>query len=381
MAIPKRKIISFVIAYSTCISFGFHISSVEMLKTNFFKNEQNSNFIYTLISVLFLFAIFSGFLINFLNFKMRQYIKIIPLIYSLTVFGLIFKIRYILLLSRIIIGFFIGISQAVVPRYISLLGNEKRGFFVFLCQVFLLFGVFLGQVASYIADNILKMRLVFLMFSILNIILFLFSNNILEINLTTSYQKSFFELIKEKKARKSLFLAIMIHFTQQMSGIRGIIVYSNTLLKYYPNPKLLTMLIGLFSVTVTFLTAKIIDKIGRKKLLISSSIILLISYILFYLNFNPIFTILFFHCGYSIGLGPITWLLSNELFPMEYQKASNAICVIINWGSAFLIVAFFDVLLEKIGRNIYFIFIWIISIFLLTIKFLKETKNKELCFQ
>lgn len=382
-----QELFSLIPIYVCAISFGFHVSSLEMIK-NYSKmipsaNLEQSHF-YILASVIFICPIISNLIFPFFEFERRTWIILISLVNVFTPIGLS-KVNFIiLLLTRMATGFFIGISTVVIPQFLNILSKGRPSVLVPMFQVFILIGVSFGQIATYSAINRTIVIFVLGLFSSLNVLAF-FCSFFLKEPITTKFylvEKKISDLLKFRNARKSLFLGILIGFTQQMTGVRGLIIYSNTILKDYKNPKLITMLIGFFSVIVTILSSFLINRVGRKPLLKLSTYLITIAHIAFFINKILPLSFVLFHFGYSIGIGPICWLAPNELFPWEYQKSASTLCSTANWLAAFLVVAFFEYFLLMIGTNLFIWFIFVQAVFLISITYLfEETKQKESDFQ
>lgn len=388
MNLNKEMTISLSICYITSLSFGFHLSSIEMIKKHFFKTDEfdlTNNQFYSVASILLITPILAGNFIFKYKWKSIDWIKNVCIAHACLTYCLMIPHFCILFLVRAALGIVIGISTAIVPRYLSMLNEQKRGTLVFLFQLNLLLGIFIGQCATYIASSFLIMKIIFTVFSLINVIAGAFFSDYLiepQEDINSEKDKSVIELLKEKRAIKSLIIAFIIHFSQQMSGIRGLIVYSNTILKNTFDPQLVTAFIGLFSASITFCCSFVIDRVGRKPLLIFSSTVMTISHCLMIGKILPCFALCLYHFGYSLGIGPICWLITNEIFPSQYQKAANSLCLIVNWISAFLVVAFFEFLLFKISHRIFFVFIFAsITLLISTILIIKETKGSEPNFQ
>ena len=159
------------------------------------------------------------------------------------------------------------------------------------------------------------------------------------------------------------------------------------------------MLCGLTQVVGTFLSTILIEKYGRKVLLLISEISTCLSMlgvgIFFFLyercddcnsglsppnsdgsvtdgltdglrvsqdlieniGFLPLVCLITFISMFSLGLGPIPWILNVELIPPEAQAVSSSLCTTFNWLVAFLVTQFVPTLGDAIGSApCYFIF-------------------------
>ncbi|EXB63597.1 Polyol transporter 5 [Morus notabilis] len=150
--------------------------------------------------------------------------------------------------------------------------------------------------------------------------------------------------------RHILITAIGIHFFQQISGIDAVVLYSPRIFEKAgitsSDKKLLaTMAVGFVKTLFILVATFLLDRIGRRPLLLSSvggmifslaslgialtvidhsseklmwAIVLCIAMVLAYVAF------------FSIGLGPITWVYSSEIFPLKLRAQGASMAVAVN---------------------------------------------------
>jgi len=86
--------------------------------------------------------------------------------------------------------------------------------------------------------------------------------------------------------------------------------------------------------------------------------------------------------SFAVGLGPVSWFITNEIYPAEYLNAGNVIAVSMNWIFAFLIVSIFDVMYKMFEDKFFFVFFTSMILMFVYILFcFKETKGREPDFQ
>lgn len=151
--------------------------------------------------------------------------------------------------------------------------------------------------------------------------------------------------------RRILIAAVGIHFFQQASGIDAVVLYSPLIFKsagIHSEDALLgaTVAVG-FVKTITILIATfLLDRVGRRPLLLSSvagmiASLLLLAFGLTMVDQHPhekltwalvlsISMVLFFVAFFSIGLGPITWVYSSEIFPLRLRAQGTSMGVATN---------------------------------------------------
>ncbi|KAL4180507.1 hypothetical protein AMTRI_Chr13g92440 [Amborella trichopoda] len=150
--------------------------------------------------------------------------------------------------------------------------------------------------------------------------------------------------------RRMLIAAVAIHFFQQASGIDAVVLYSPRVFEkagIKEKSKLLgaTVGVGLTKTTFILVATFLLDRLGRRPLLLSSLGGMAVS--LFGLGFGLtmiahsdeklvwavglcITTILLYVAFFSIGMGPITWVYTSEIFPLRLRAQGASIGVAVN---------------------------------------------------
>ncbi|KAK9736302.1 Sugar transporter [Popillia japonica] len=142
----------------------------------------------------------------------------------------------------------------------------------------------------------------------------------------------------------------------------------------------------------------VIDKLGRKILLFISHTVMGISGILLgiyfslkgkhfvdentlkTLGFLPILALCMFIIAFSLGSGPIPWLISSELFPAAIKAVASSAAATFNWLLAFLVTKFYLNLEKGIGGDVTFYIFSCISILgsIFVLAIVPETKGKSM---
>lgn len=158
------------------------------------------------------------------------------------------------------------------------------------------------------------------------------------------------------------------------------------------NPNTSAIIVGLVQVIATFISTLVVDRLGRKLLLIiSSSTMCLCAFLLgvfFYLKeadmdvssitWLPLVSLCIFVIAFSIGFGPIPWMILGELFPSSIKGPASSIASCFNWTLAFLVTKFYSPLSKEAGTGVtFFIFMSILIVgTAFVLHFVKETKGK-----
>ncbi len=193
--------------------------------------------------------------------------------------------------------------------------------------------------------------------------------------------------------RYVLGIGIALCILQQFCGINGVIyftpkIFAEAGFSSHQNALLPTLLIGIVNVFSTLLALFLIDKAGRRKLLLLSQAGLIAA--LFLLAFGLAFqfaslsllsvlALIVYIAFFSIGLGPVTWVLISEIYPLSIRAKAIAVMTFLSWSSNALVVLTFPSLIS-IGIAFTFFLYAFISLFafLLFYRIIPETKNKSL---
>ncbi|XP_022905450.1 facilitated trehalose transporter Tret1-like isoform X2 [Onthophagus taurus] len=211
--------------------------------------------------------------------------------------------------------------------------------------------------------------------------------------------KPFFESMKTPAAKKASLICFSLMFFQQMGGINAVIFYTGKIFgdaKIDLLPQHATLIIGGIQVVATFISTLFIDKVGRKLLLLISGLFMGLSTLLLAIYFSleksdmdrdiitdisflPVLALSIFITVFSLGFGPIPWLISSELFPIEIKAIASSAAGTFNWLLAFIVTRFYNDIQNGIGTDITFYifsglsFIGVVFIFFVV----PETKGKS----
>ncbi|KAL6712936.1 Bifunctional purine biosynthesis protein PurH [Lecanora helva] len=166
--------------------------------------------------------------------------------------------------------------------------------------------------------------------------------------------------------RPAVVAVIAVMAAQQLTGINSIIMYSVSLLSTLlpTTAALLTVAVSFLNLLVTTLCAPLSDKIGRKWCILLSiagmgtSSILLAAGLSHALKPLAAIATLTFVISFAVGLGPVPFILANELVGPEAVGATQSVALAANWIATFLVSQFFPILNEALGGKgrIYYIF-------------------------
>lgn len=339
---------------------------------------------------------------------------------------------YVLILSRIFVGFAVGIVNFVVPLYLSEVSPKNlRGTLVSLYQWAITAGILFSYfINAVFAQAVYNWRWMLFAGVVPGLVLFigmcfmsdtprwLVSKNrddeakkvfskiepdiepekeIAEIKetLVDNRQEKTFRL--KKWMIMPFVVGIGIMFAQICTGINTIIYYAPTIFKTAGFDSNLTAIyattgIGVVNFIMTIVAVFFTDRIGRKPLLYFGLTGVMLS--LFALGTSFAFTgvlgsslkwvavgslVTYIIC-FAMSLGPIGWILVSEVFPLRIRGIAMSVCTVSNFAFNFFVVGSFPVLLHRIGGAWTFWIFGIVSILCIIFVyfFVPETKGISL---
>lgn len=191
----------------------------------------------------------------------------------------------------------------------------------------------------------------------------------------------------------------MFQLSQQLSGINAVIFFAEDIFKSAGGAEkaaLYTIIMGIVQSLATVVSSILVDKAGRRILLLTSSVgmgIMLAVFGYYYklknnsspeeianLNWLPLVCLLTFIVVFSLGLGPLPWMMSSEILAPEIKSVGNSAAVATNWICVSLVTFFFGPLKSLIGDDYTFwmfsIIVFIAAVFILIV--VPETKGKSI---
>lgn len=394
---PKKVYSAFLISVSSFL-MGLHLTIMSMLREKLTILGIESQKVDLILPVI----LFGAFLGNVMRIFLRYSLKIHSLVILVIYFiGHILVDRTIsflsenritsgtgfslLILGRIIIGLAVGNACAIIPSYLfHIAPYTLKGTFGCFHGTGIVIGILSGQISNWLIPTE-KSDLFFRILLIIYPVAFPFTFFIQNVqNVRVIREKTIKELFQCKEAELSLFNAIFLHIGQQLSGINPICIFCDVILRKSVkiSPEFGTVLVGCINVIFTLFGMYLVDRAGRKSLLIISSVTCIFALISLSLNLQPLISLFAFFIGFSIGLGPVIWLLIPEMFTDEYKSSSSAVSTSLNWLCAGLLTLLHPFLFDMLKERVFWIYSTLLSIiFVLICIFLSDTKGKEGKFQ
>lgn len=162
-------------------------------------------------------------------------------------------------------------------------------------------------------------------------------------------------MFRKKEYRKVALLGICIAVFSQADGQNSLFSYAPEIFRQAGMGRdsaiFQSMLLGVVNFLFTFIAIGSIDRFGRRKLLLTGSLLLCLDAVLLALTFAsgaPSFLVLVevlvFIAIYAATLGPVTWVTLSELFPNKVRGSLMSAATLSLWIANFITTASFPVM-------------------------------------
>ncbi|MGO9220540.1 MAG: sugar porter family MFS transporter [Streptosporangiaceae bacterium] len=204
--------------------------------------------------------------------------------------------------------------------------------------------------------------------------------------------------------RRALWVGIGLAVFQQVTGINAVIYYSDKIFKLAgfttPHGQTIATIVsvGVVNCLATLIAIAFIDKFGRKPLLYAGLIGMTVALIAIagafaILDRHPatgggpsitgivtLIAMVVYIASFAFSLGPVVWTLISEIFPNRIRGKAMAVATAFNWLAAFIVSASFLSIMNAIGEPATFLLfavLCVIAFFWVRVK-VPETKGKSL---
>ncbi|CAL8273441.1 unnamed protein product [Merluccius merluccius] len=202
---------------------------------------------------------------------------------------------------------------------------------------------------------------------------------------------SILSLIRSSVYRPQLFVALMMHLSQQFSGINAIFYYSTAIFHGagVGQPVYATIGVGVINTIFTMVSVALVDRAGRRTLTlvglggmclcaVAMTVGLKFQNNYSWMSYVSMSAIFLFVSFFEIGPGPIPWFIVAELFSQGPRPAAIALAGLCNWTSNFIIGMTFRYIEDFLGSYVFILFAGLLFVFtVFTYLKVPETKGKS----
>ncbi|PTN10532.1 sugar porter family MFS transporter [Mangrovibacterium marinum] len=425
------------VAINGGLLFGLNMAgisgAVDMLKGEFSLTDSGLGTVAALLTIGCLIgALFTG---NFTKkYGRKKVMMSTAILYIISALGCALAgSSAILIIFRVLSGLAVGATSVVCPMYISEISPaHNRGRLVSMNQ----FAITIGIVLAYIFDYLLiglgddswrymlavpalfgLLYLIFIVISFPESPRWLVANNrkdeaerimhriggdqlvkseLAEIERTIAEEKkkkrlAISELFKGKTG-KIVLIGTLIAAFQQITGINAVIMFAPEMFKAAGAAKddsmMMSMVVGLVNFLMTIIALWLVDKKGRKTLLLWGAVGMIVS--LAYLTWEfakpeqfgvgVLVALLVYISFFAASFAPVMWVIISEIYPNRIKGVAMSFSTAVSWLCTFLTVYFAPVIQGGLGLSYLFGIFGIFSVlaFVFVKIWIPETKGKSL---
>jgi SP family sugar:H+ symporter-like MFS transporter len=339
----------------------------------------------------------------------------------------------ILVLFRVVLGLGVGSAALIVPLYLSEIApTQIRGAISSLNQLNIVFGILLAYIVNALLASAGAWRWMLGLAAVPSLVLLIgmfflpetprwlvsqdrdedarevlrrsrneeeTEREIREIREVEEQEEGGLSELTASWVRPALVVAIGLAVFQQIIGINTIIYYAPTTLTnvgygaaaaIYAN-----LIIGVVNVAMTFVAIWLIDRVGRKPLLltglvgmVASLTVLGLSTLLLSEPSSPtdavaVITLLClagFIISFAATWGPTVWVMLPEVLPLRIRGTAMGVAIFLHWIANFIVSQTFPSLLASLGPGPVFLGYAVVGVvaFIFVRAFVTETKGRSL---
>ena len=332
--------------------------------------------------------------------------------------------------ARVVAGAAIGIASFVAPLYISEIAPVAiRGKLVSVNQVALTSGIVLSYLIDYAFAGSQAWRWMFALAVIpaaaFGIGLIFIPNSprwladrghadqaravlkrirgpeqvdaeLSEIQHSLAQQKGHWSELLRPALRPAMIVGVGLAIAQQITGINTVIYYAPTIFRFAGLSSasvaiLASVGVGIVNVALTLVAMQLIDRVGRRPLLLASLAGMALSLFVLGLAFSlpqlsgslgwiAVASLMVYVGSFAVGLGPVFWLMLSEIYPLRIRGRAMSVGTVANWSANLLVALTFLTLTQLLGKPATFWLYGIVSIgaWIFAFFLVPETKGRSL---
>ena len=336
----------------------------------------------------------------------------------------------LLIVARLVAGAAIGVASFVGPLYISEIAPvEIRGKLVSINQVALTTGIVISYLIDYALAGSQAWRWMFALAAIpaaafaVGLIFIPDSprwlvgrrraneakavlmrirtperaeSELREIQQGAALQKGRWSELLSPLLRPAMIVGVGLAIAQQVTGINTVIYYAPTIFKFAGLSSTAAALlasvgVGIVNVGLTLVAMLLIDRVGRRPLLLVSLAGMAVSLLGLGLAFAlpelsgslgwiAVVSLMTYVGSFAVGLGPVFWLILSEIYPLRIRGRAMSVGTAANWIANLIVALTFLTLTQVLGKPATFWLYGIVSIgaWLFAFFLVPETKGRTL---
>ena len=425
------------VAINGGLLFGLNMAgisgAVEMLKSEFSLTDSGLGTVAALLTIGCLIgALFTGSFTE--KYGRKKVMLACAIFYIISALGCAFaSSSTMLVVFRLLSGLAVGATSVVGPMYISEISPaHNRGRLVSMNQFAITIGIVLAYVFDYLllglgSESWRYMLAIPALFGVLYLIFILISfpesprwlvakgrtqearevmlkiggEELVSSELAQIEKVIYEEKVKERLSLSELFkgktgkvvlIGTLIAAFQQITGINAVIMFAPEIFKAAGSAQgdsvMQAMVVGLVNFLMTIVALWLVDKKGRKTLLLWGAAGMIISLVYLTWEFSKpspfgigvLVSLLVYISFFAASFAPVMWVIISEIYPNRIKGLAMSFSTAVSWLCTFLTVYFAPIIQGSLGLNYLFAIFCLFSLlaFIFVKIWIPETKGKSL---
>ena len=217
-----------------------------------------------------------------------------------------------------------------------------------------------------------------------------------DIQKSVAKQKGNWSELLSPLLRSAMIVGVGLAIAQQLTGINTVIYYAPTIFKFAGFSSasvaiLASVGVGVVNLALTVVAMQLIDRVGRRPLLLVSLAGMTLGLLVLGLAFSlpqlsgslgwiAVASLMVYVGSFAVGLGPVFWLVLSEIYPLRIRGRAMSVGTVTNWGGNLVVAVSFLTLTRVMGKAATFwlyagvsIGAWLFAFFMVP-----ETKGRSL---
>lgn len=363
------------------LTYGISLTLTDLLSEAIQKTYQleKSSISKNMNVLIFAGAFISNIFGSLSSFERTKLISISAAFYGVGFCFLLSTQLAFLYAGRVLQGIAAGLGASTVPFYLgSIAPIAYRGAISSLYPLGIVLGLLIGTSLCLLKENYLLILLILSTLAVSHAMITFMTIKLYAPKVNDN--SSLFSLLKNRKAHRSLILMLIFHTAQCFSGVNHILFNSHTIFSGSNNTLMMIYLLS-FALLITLISSSVVDKFGRKLMILISSLIVTGSNLAFYYALYPKVFAFVHILGFNLGLSSIPFILIGEIFPVANISQGGLFGTSCNFLGNMLSL-FVDVGGTEAYNKAFMVYVRVLVAFCVVVLLLyKETKGRVPEFQ